>query len=101
MQPKRRKPTHPGQVLLEEFLLPLGISPAQCAKNLGKGWTEKKVQALINGEENVSDKIAEELAVAFSTTAHFWKHLQQFCNEYDAIHKQNEKGALKPWKIAQ
>ena len=101
MQPKRRKPTHPGEILSEEFLKPLGISPKDFAKQIGGNWTEARVLAVIDTKEDISEKMAEELAAFFATTAHFWIHLQRFYNEYEAIQKRSEKGSLKPWKKAE
>ena len=101
MLPKRRKPTHPGEVLNEEFLKPLGITPRQFADNLGGGWSEHKVEAIIKGKEGISDKAAQEFATAFGTTPQFWKHLQAMCRQWEETHARNEKGSPKPWKKAQ
>lgn len=100
MQPKRRKPTHPGEILSKEFLKPLQISPKDFAKTLSKDWNEKKVNDLIEGKEAVSKEMAKDLAKALQTTTHFWVHLQQFYAEYEKIQRGNEKGSLKPWKKA-
>ena len=101
MLPKRRKPTHPGQILLEEFLKPLELSPRQFAEKLGNQWTELKIESFIHGQENLSEKGAQEFAAELGTTPHFWQHLQSLYNQWEEIHRQNEKGSLKPWKKAQ
>ena len=101
MLPKRRKPTHPGQILMEEFLKPLGMTSRQFAERLGAGWNEVKVEAIIKGKENVSDKAAEEFASTLGTSPQFWRHLQSSYNQWEQIHHHNEKGSLKPWKKAQ
>ena len=101
MMPKRRKPTHPGSVLWEEFLKPLGITPGKLAEHLGGDWNEKKVDALIKGQEHFNHKLAQACAALFNTTPEFWMRLQQHCNEWEALQKQNEKGSPKAWKQAQ
>lgn len=101
MMPKRRKPTHPGQILLEEFLKPLLITPRQFAEKLGKNWTEIKIEAIIKGKENLSEKTAQEFAAVLETPPEFWQHLQDIYNQWEHIHRQNEKGSLKSWKKAQ
>lgn len=101
MLPKRRKPTHPGIILDEEFLKPLMMTPKQLADKLGNPWSELKVTALIKGKEPLSDKAAKELAAVFNTTANFWLRLQHQHSQWEEIHRQNEKGSLKPWKKAQ
>ena len=100
MLPKRRKPNHPGVILSEDFLKPLGWSVQKFVAILGPGWEEKKVQAIIKGEEPITDKAAEAFAVVLETTPQFWHRLQQQFNRFEEIHQQNEKGSLKPWKKA-
>ncbi len=101
MLPKRRQPTHPGQILNEEFLKPLGMTSRQFAEKLGAKWNEVKIEAIIKGKENISEKACEEFAKALGTNSQFWKHLQSSYNQWEEIHRQNEKGSLKPWKKAQ
>ena len=101
MLPKRRKPTHPGEVLMEEFLKPLKISPRQFADRLKGDWSEYKIEAMISGKENLTDKGAEEFAIQLGTTPQFWQHLQHVHNQWEKTHLQNKKGSLKPWKKAQ
>jgi antitoxin HigA-1 len=101
MLPSRRKPTHPGEILSKEFLGPLTLTPRQFADRLGQEWNEIKVEAIIKGKENISEKTAEQFAAALGTTAEFWKHLQNTHNQWEKEHRSNEKGSLKPWKKAQ
>lgn len=100
MLPKKRRPTHPGEVLFEEFLIPLKLSQKQFADSLGKNWSEQRLSLIIEGQEDISPKSAQEIASVLGTTSEFWTHLQNLCHEWDKIHKQNEKGSLKPWKKA-
>jgi addiction module HigA family antidote len=101
MLPKRRKPTHPGVILDEEFLKPLMISPKQLADKMGAPWSELKITALIKGKEPISDKTAKDLEKALETPSQFWLRLQQQYSQWEESEKQNEKGSIKPWKKAQ
>ena len=49
--PKKRSPTHPGEMLLKDFLEPLGVSQKEFAKHLG--WTYARLNEIINGRRNV------------------------------------------------
>jgi len=89
MLPKNRKPTHPGEILLEEFLKPLGLSQEQFADHLGGTWTQPKVSAIINKKRAITESIALDFADVFGTTPEFWLNLQ---NRYDLwIAMQNHK----------
>lgn len=101
MLPKRRKPTHPGRILEEEFLKPLAMTPRQLAEKLGGHWNEMKVEAIIHGKENINEGAALALSKALNTSAQFWTHLQEMFNQWEKIHRSNEKGSPKPWKKAQ
>ena len=76
MLPKNRQPSHPGEILLEEFLKPLGISQEQCAAHLGGTWTQPKLSSIINKKRAITEAIALDFADAFGTTPEFWLHLQ-------------------------
>lgn len=101
MLPKRRKPTHPGTILSEEFLKPLGMTSRQFAEKLGKHWNEVKIESIIKGKENISEKGASEFAAVLDTTPQFWQRLQDHFHQWEQNHKHNEKGSPKPWKKAQ
>ncbi len=101
MLPKRRKPTHPGTILSEEFLKPLGWTSREFAEKLGQNWNEVKIEAIIKGKENIPDKAFSEFAAVLGTTPQFWQRLQALHHQWEHNHKQNEKGSLKPWKKAQ
>ena len=98
--PERRKPTAPGEVLLEDFLKPLNLTPKSFAALLGEGWTEKAVQNILDGKERLSEKAAKAFAEALGTTTTFWTRLQYHLSHYEDTHRRNEKGSLKPWKKA-
>ncbi|MBS0604144.1 MAG: HigA family addiction module antidote protein [Verrucomicrobia bacterium] len=101
MLPQRRKPTHPGKVLMEDFLKPLLITPRQFAERLGGNWSEVKIEGIIKGKENLSEDAINQFAEALGTSPSFWRQLQSHYNQWEEIHRHNEKGSLKPWKKAQ
>lgn len=61
-------PFHPGEMLLEEFLEPAGISQASFAKELG--WTKAKLNELIKGKRGITADTALDLADALKTSPH-------------------------------
>jgi addiction module HigA family antidote len=71
MLPTHRKPTSPGEILLEEFLKPLGISPSLFVKLLGGVWTLAKLNGIISGKRAVTKKIAMDFANALGTSEEF------------------------------
>ena len=75
MIPKNRLPTHPGQMLLKEFLEPAGITQKSFASQLG--WTYARLNEIINGKRGVTASSALTLADAFQMEAIFWLNLQR------------------------
>jgi addiction module HigA family antidote len=69
---------HPGEVLREEFLLPLGISQYRLAKEIGV--TEARISAICTGKRVITADTALRLAAFFGTTSGFWLGLQ---TDYD------------------
>lgn len=67
-------PVHPGEILLEEFLRPLGLSQAALARHLGISLV--RINEIVNGKRGVSAETAWLLAEAFSTSPQFWINLQ-------------------------
>lgn len=72
--PKRRLPTHPGEILNEEFLIPLGLTQVALAEHLGV--PVQRVNELVRGKRGVTPETAWLLAGAFGTSAEFWMNLQ-------------------------
>ena len=69
-----RKPTSPGEILREEFLIPLGISQKDLADHIKCDY--KVINRIINERAAVTPDIATRLALAFETTAEFWLNAQ-------------------------
>ena len=70
---KPRHPVHPGEMLLEEFLRPAGVSRRQFAGKLG--WTTGKLNELVKGKRVTADS-ALDLAKALGTSPELWMNLQ-------------------------
>jgi len=73
MLPKHRTPTHPGEILLEEFLKPLGMTQVAFARHIGV--SVQRVNELIRGKRGVTPETAWLLAQALGTTPQFWVNL--------------------------
>ena len=74
MRPKTRVPTHPGEILREDFLRPLGHSPATLAAHLRL--SRRSVSEIVRGKKSVSPRTAWLLSQALGTTPEFWLNLQ-------------------------
>jgi addiction module HigA family antidote len=72
--PKYRTPTHPGQILLAEFLEPMGITQVRLAEHIGV--PVQRVNEIVRGRRGVSAATAWLFSQAFGTTAEFWTNLQ-------------------------
>ena len=71
-QPKN--PFHPGEILLEEFLEPKGVTQVAFAEKIG--WTKTRLNELIKGKRGISAAAALDLADALGTSPKLWMNLQ-------------------------
>jgi addiction module HigA family antidote len=85
MIPKNRKPTHPGEILAEEFLKPKGMSQVELAAAMRV--PVQRVNTLINGKRDVSAETAVLLSRVLKTTPEFWMNLQSGLDLFKAEHK--------------
>jgi addiction module HigA family antidote len=74
MLPRHRVSTHPGQVLLKEFLEPLGLTQVKLAKALNI--PQNRINELIRGKRGMTPETALLLAEYFKNSAEFWMNLQ-------------------------
>jgi addiction module HigA family antidote len=74
MLPKNRPPTHPGEILLEEFLKPREMTQVALSEKLKIPL--QRVNSIINAKRSVTPETAVLLARFFETTAEFWMNLQ-------------------------
>ena len=72
--PTHRTPTHPGEMLREEFLLPMGITQRELAEEIHVPY--QRVNELVNGKRGVTPSTALRLAKFFDTSPDFWLNLQ-------------------------
>lgn len=82
MVPMRRRPTSPGEILREEFLIPLKLTQKQLADHIGCDF--KVINRIVNQKAQVTPKLAIKLAAAFSTTPDFWLNAQKMVDIYNA-----------------
>jgi addiction module HigA family antidote len=71
---KTRKPTGPGEILREEFLVPLGMTQKELADHLG--CDVKVINRLVNGRTSVTAEMALKLGATFRTSPEFWLNAQ-------------------------
>jgi addiction module HigA family antidote len=74
MLPKKRVPSHPGEILLHEFLEPAGISQVALAAHVGI--SVQRVNEVVRGKRGITSETAWLLSGAFGTTPEFWSNLQ-------------------------
>lgn len=96
---KKLPPVHPGEVLREEFLIPLGLTPYVVAKAVGIPRT--RIERLAREETPVTADTALRLSRYFETTASFWMGMQaQFDLETAADRIDNELKRIEPRRAA-
>ncbi len=96
--PTNREPTHPGEMLLEEFLNPMGITQRELADKIHVPY--QRVNEIINKRRGITPSTALRLAKLFGMSEDFWMNLQLRWDLYRA--KLNETQALKdirPFKL--
>ena len=82
MIPKHRKPSHPGEILLEEFLGPMRLSQVELARRMGV--PVQRVNTLIDGKRDITAETAILLSRVLKTTPEFWMNLQDARDLYEA-----------------
>src|SRR5215212_6330905 len=85
---KKLKNIHPGEILQEEFLIPLGISAYKLSQDIGIPQT--RVSAIIKGNRRITADTALRLSKYFGNSAKFWLGLQ---DDFDIEAERNEKKA--------
>ncbi len=97
--PKNRPPTHPGEMLFEEFIKPLNITQREAAQCLGVSYP--RLNEIIKGRRRVTPDTALRLSQVFGMSADFWLGLQQDWDLWHAINRPEAKEIfkLKPIKL--
>ena len=94
--PRKRPPTHPGEMLFEEFVKPLGVTQVELAKRLDVSYP--RLNEIIKGRRSVTPDTALRLSQVLGMSADFWLGLQ---HDWDLWHAMNSPEAkaisrLKP-----
>ena len=92
---KMHNPPHPGEVLRELCLKPLGITVTEAARALGV--SRKTLSTILNGHAGVSAKMAVRLSIAFNTTAESWLNQQV---QYDLWRAERSRDRLRVVKLS-
>jgi addiction module HigA family antidote len=87
----KRAPTHAGEVLLEEFLAPLGISQAEAARRMGM--STNRLNELVRGKRGVTADTALRLSRLVGTSPEFWLNLQMTWDLWHALQAERRRGA--------
>ena len=74
MVPKNRVPNHPGEILQEEFLSPLGVTQVRLAEHIGV--PVQRINEVVRGKRGITPETAWLLGQALGTTPQFWLNLQ-------------------------
>lgn len=93
MLPKNRPPTHPGEILLKDFIEPLSLSQKELALHLG--WAYARLNEIVNGRRGISADSALSLADAFNMEPEFWLNLQRNWDLWHAIKSHKHVKKLK------
>lgn len=94
---RMHNPPHPGEVLRELCLRPLGVSITEAAEALGV--TRKTLSAILNGRAGISPEMAIRLSIAFDTSAESWLN-QQTQYELWLAEKNRKKLSVKKLTVA-
>jgi addiction module HigA family antidote len=94
---RMHRPAHPGEILRELYLKPLGVSVTEAADALGV--SRKHVSALVNARAKVSPEMAMRIAIAFGTDEALWINLQAQHDVW-AVRSQKRPSNVKPLRAA-
>ncbi len=92
--PTHREPTHPGEMLIEEFLSPMGITQKDLADSIHVPY--QRINEIINKKRGITPSTALRLAKFFGVSEDFWMNLQLRCDLYKT--KQSEEKTLNDIK---
>ena len=98
--PKHRRPTHPGEVFLEDFQSPLGITQKEAAERLHISYP--RVNEIVRGRRAVTPDTALRLGRFTGTEPEFWLNLQQRVDLWDALRSEEAADVedIEPARVA-
>jgi len=94
MTEMKRRPIHPGKIIREDYLKPLGLTITHLAETIGV--SRKTLSKIVNGKGSVSPDMALRLSRAFGTSPEFWLNLQKHYDLWQAEHGSNAWRSVKP-----
>ncbi len=95
----KRRPTHPGEMLREDFLPDYALTVASLAE--AAGVSRQSVNELLRGRRAVSPEMALRLARLFGNTAEFWMNAQRAVDLWDAMQAvKDDVARIKPLRVA-
>jgi len=96
--PTDREPTHPGQMLLTEFLVPMDLTQRELANAIRVPY--QRVNELVNGRRGITPSTALRLAKFFGNSEGFWMNLQHRWDLYRAIKsEEDELASIQPLSV--
>jgi antitoxin HigA-1 len=87
----KRSPTHPGEILAEEFLRPMGMTQAEAARRMGV--STNRLNELVRGKRGVTAATAIRLAALLGTSPELWLNLQTTWDLWHAYRAERRRGA--------
>lgn len=98
-RPMKRRPTHPGDMLREDFLPDFGLTVAGLAE--AAGVSRQSINELLRGRRAVSPEMALRLARLFGNTPEFWLNAQRAVDLWDAAETiKDDVARIKPLRVA-
>ncbi len=98
MLPTHRPPTHPGEMLLKEFLEPLGVSQVEAARRMQVPF--QRLNAIVRGRRAVSADTALLLAALTGWDAEVWLTLQGKWDLWHALRARGRRPRVRPLQVA-
>ncbi len=92
---KMHNPPHPGEILRELCLTPLGLTVTEAARALGV--SRKTLSGIINGRSGISPEMAVRLSLAFGTSAESWMNQQ---TQHDLWHAERSRKKLRVTRLS-
>jgi addiction module HigA family antidote len=96
--PTNRPPTHPGEMLLEEFLVPLGMTQTELAERIGVSYP--RINEIVNGKRGITPDTALRFSQLFGTTPEFWLNGQRNWDLWHAMRSPRAKEIKRIRRIA-
>ena len=98
--PTHREPTHPGEMLIEEFLIPMGLTQRELANSIHVPY--QRINEIINKKRGITPSTALRLAKFFGMSEDFWMNLQLRWDLYKARRQEaKELKAIRPYRLSE